>query len=576
MPDALDAIAEALIRRALATAPADRPRTALDVDGLPSPVARLLHARLDAAVDEAAPRTSAWVGGPDVEAAADAWREAADRAARFPADAWADAVRQAVRRALSHLVRPAETFAAAAFEGADGPLPVRVALDRARAFGPYPYLPQIAARYAERKGVGALERDQLAGLLGRIDRRMVSAFGPDDWMTLLGPLFALVGPVGSPPGSVPTGLLRPLFEAKDADALAAALDGIDAVTPDELRARLAATLTPVTAAPADEPAATGPEASEGASEEAAEPETTAPVEDAPPPPPSFRAVTDDPTAPADRSVATEPPDLSPPPMPDVADDVRPPTIGAKYLAPEYDDEDGSEVLGPPRPAGTTPDAPSTDPPEAPMDEVREAVAGPPADVAPDVPVLDLPPIEPTAPEEPPVPTPPPPPDAPTPDPPPRTYETPETLTVSEPDADEEPIWKRLVRERGDAPPVETPDEPEEAPLWRRFAESELAARLPAPEPGPADAPRRQELDDVEARVLGASARERRDWFVAELFGGSTDAYHRTLARIADAASYTDATHIVSTDVFRAHRVDPYTESAVAFIDAMQVQFDARR
>ena len=218
-----------------------------------------------------------------------------------------------------------------------------------------------------------------------------------------------------------------------------------------------------------------------------------------------------------------------------------------------------------------------------MEEVREAVAGSPPDVAPDVPVLDLPPIDPAPPEEPPVPTPPPPPDVPSSGAPPSaetpltTYgEPPTTPAVSEPDDDEEPLWQRLARERGDAPPVVAPDEPEEEPLWRRFAESELAARLPSPEPAPADAPLRQELDAVEARVLGPAGRERRDWFVTELFGGSSDAYHRTLERIARAGSYTDATHIVSTDVFRAHRVDPYTESAVAFIDAMQVQFDARR
>ena len=33
---------------------------------------------------------------------------------------------------------------------------------------------------------------------------------------------------------------------------------------------------------------------------------------------------------------------------------------------------------------------------------------------------------------------------------------------------------------------------------------------------------------------------------------------------------------VSADIFRAHHVNPYTDSAVAFIDALQAQFDARR
>ncbi len=573
MPDALDSAAEALSRRLLATAPADRPRTALDVDGLPAPVARLLHARLALAVDDAAPRASDWVGGADVEAAAGAWREAAARAVRFPAAAWADAVRQAVRLALAHLVRPAATLADAAFEGEAGALPVAVALDRTRAFGPYPYLPQIAARYAERKGVEALGRDEFAGLLQRIDRRMVSTFGPSDWMTLLGPLFSLVGPVGSPPGSVPTGLLRPLFAARGADALAGTLDGLDAVTADELRQRLGAVLAPDSDAPS--PASTAPE------------RASPPLAlDAPDAHPATRELTpaDEPDAAPDADTSAPEPPTPPadaPSAPPVADDLRPPTIGSKYHAPEYDEVDESAVLGPARPTAAADDAPEPETvPSDGMDEVRDAVAPPPPDPpAPEVPVLDLP-AEAPAPAGPPVPA-----------------DAPAAPTPAEAHEDEEePLWQRIARTQASAdvaPPEAAPAEPsppqappagdadDDEPLWKRFAASELAQKLPTPPrdlppDDLGDGPASPTLDALEARVLGRGARDRRDWFVEELFDGSPGAYHRTLDRLDRAASYSEATHIVSADIFRAHHVNPWTDSAVAFIDALQSQFEARR
>ena len=74
---------------------------------------------------------------------------------------------------------------------------------------------------------------------------------------------------------------------------------------------------------------------------------------------------------------------------------------------------------------------------------------------------------------------------------------------------------------------------------------------------------------------GARVWRRRDTFVTELFDGSPSAYHRTLDRIDRSANYTEATGIISSDILRAHSVNPYTESMVAFIDAVQDHFDRR-
>ena len=571
---ALDATAEALTRRVLAEVPADRPRGAADLTSLPAPLVTLLQARLGAAVDAAAPSSSAWLDAEAIREATEAWKETALAAVHVPADVWPEAVREAAGLSLAHLVRPADTLAAVAFAGGRASLPIQVALDRVRAFGPYPYLPQIAARYADRKDLGAIDRVGLEQLFRRIDRRMVSTFGPDDWTTLLGPLFALVGPVGSPTGSVPTSLLRPLFEAKGAEVLAAELDGIDGITSADLHALLASTLVPA----------------DDASHE--------------------------------RQVATHPPHLTAPPVPPVAEGVRPPTIGSKYLAPEFDAVDESEVLGPPVPAGSH-DAPTTDAPgrtddhrQEPlsqadaMEEVRDAVAEPLAepDEAPGsnpliTPEAVAPPVTPPAsasfifPEEEPDESPeaaepvaarPP---APLPDLPPATASPTERSEPESPspeapsaqplddDNDDEPLWKHLVRERADdTPPPPTPASDDEEPLWKRFAQSDLAAKLPSPPPLSAPVGETGEspaLDTLETRVLGDGARERRDTFVTELFDGSPSAYHRTLDRIDRSANYTEATGIISSDILRAHSVNPYTESMVAFIDAVQDHFDRR-
>src|SRR5690606_31965811 len=72
-----------------------------------------------------------------------------------------------------------------------------------------------------RKGVEAVGRDDFERLLRRIDRRMVSPFGPHDWLSLLEPLFELLRPLPDD-GRVPAPLLRRFFEAKGYDALAAA------------------------------------------------------------------------------------------------------------------------------------------------------------------------------------------------------------------------------------------------------------------------------------------------------------------------------------------------------------------
>lgn len=579
---ALDATAEALARRLLSDLPADRPRPRADLGRLPSPVARLLGARLDARVDRAAaPPDTPWVDA-DAAGLLDAsrtWREAARSAARFPAAAWEEEVDRATRLALSHLVRPAETLAAYAFENDDEPLAATLALRRIRAFAPYPYLPEIAGRYVERKGLGQIDRAGLERLLRRIDRRMVSAFGVDEWMTLLEPLFDLAGPVGTPEETVPASLLHPLFEAKDADDLAEALTGTDALSADALRDRIRDVL------PADEPL----------------PVLEPPTPASPSEPEALSLASDEETADASASTHPEsgiPLDTAPLAAEEDDDAPRPPVIGSRYGTPEEAFADDSEILGPARAvAGLDPepvdsiDAPTddhdtsglvTDEAPLPADEIEWDEDEPevePDEEAPQPfdadtlvgsePTASLPLVGPTDLPKPPL---------------PRfgadLDDSVRADTAPEANEEDEPLWRRLVRDQGAEPDEELARE-DETPLWKRFAQTDEEGTLPSPPAAPDseavadDAPTDTPLHDLERRVLGDGPDERRAWFVAELFSGSPGEYHRTLASLGAARSWTEATEIIAREVFRKHRVNIYSEPAVAFTDAVEARMSER-
>ena len=255
---ALDDAADALAQRVFEALPAGRSHGREAIAGLPAPLARFLLARLDARVDLDAPAPeSAWVDAALARDGAEAWREAARRAARVPAPAWVGFAEQACWLVVSHLVRPAETLAAVAFEEATTvEIPATLAVNSLRAFAPYPYLHEVAARYVERKDLARVDRSELERLLRRIDRRMVAGFSAGEWADLMRPLGDLVGPL-SPDGSVPSALLVAFFDARDEPGLAEAVAAEPALTPDALDAWLVQALAE--ARPAEPERAPAPE-----------------------------------------------------------------------------------------------------------------------------------------------------------------------------------------------------------------------------------------------------------------------------------------------------------------------------
>lgn len=137
-----------------------------------------------------------------------------------------------------------------------------------------------------------------------------------------------------------------------------------------------------------------------------------------------------------------------------------------------------------------------------------------------------------------------------------------------------PLWQRFAQESGDGSvntrfgsddvdPPSASDAP--VPLWQR-----LTPAPPAPLSEPAPSPR--VLDDLEERVLGRVAPERRARFVKHLFRGDAGKYATVLHALESAGSWTEASQIIARDVFRPFKVNIYGEHAVAFTDAVEARF----
>ncbi len=101
-----------------------------------------------------------------------------------------------------------------------------------------------------------------------------------------------------------------------------------------------------------------------------------------------------------------------------------------------------------------------------------------------------------------------------------------------------------------------------APLWQRFRrEGDV------PEPGTEP----DQLDRLEARVLGGAGSRQRRVFVRTLFSGSEPAYRALLERLQTASSWPEASRLIA-ESFRQHQVNIYQDAAIAFTDAAEGRF----
>lgn len=80
---------------------------------------------------------------------------------------------------------------------------------------------------------------------------------------------------------------------------------------------------------------------------------------------------------------------------------------------------------------------------------------------------------------------------------------------------------------------------------------------------------------VEQAVLGEAGPRNRDVFVNNLFDHSIDDYERVLRHLQTAPSWAEASQIIAEEVFRRHKVNIYSDSAILFTDSAEARFMAK-
>lgn len=79
---------------------------------------------------------------------------------------------------------------------------------------------------------------------------------------------------------------------------------------------------------------------------------------------------------------------------------------------------------------------------------------------------------------------------------------------------------------------------------------------------------------MEQAVLGQVGSHNRDLFIRHLFNGDRTGYEQVLGRLDAAATWTDASKIIASEVFRKNQVNIYSDPAVLFTDAVEARYRA--
>ena len=77
--------------------------------------------------------------------------------------------------------------------------------------------------------------------------------------------------------------------------------------------------------------------------------------------------------------------------------------------------------------------------------------------------------------------------------------------------------------------------------------------------------------DVAGMVLGG-AHDRTDAYVRELFDGNKEHFNRVMIHLAEAPDWTSASSIIADEVFKAFRIDIYSDIAVDFTNAVEARY----
>ncbi len=137
-----------------------------------------------------------------------------------------------------------------------------------------------------------------------------------------------------------------------------------------------------------------------------------------------------------------------------------------------------------------------------------------------------------------------------------------------------PLWKQFAREDRKTTSEALSSaaaEPSAEPLWKSYQTGEPSDAGRATEPSyvaPERAPSVPVTSSNEPGLLGDAVRHRVQ-FIRELFGGDEREYLVTIDRLSATRSWQDASAILTSDVFQRYQVDIYSETAVAFTNAVE-------
>lgn len=136
---------------------------------------------------------------------------------------------------------------------------------------------------------------------------------------------------------------------------------------------------------------------------------------------------------------------------------------------------------------------------------------------------------------------------------------------------QEPLWARYRHDRderlSDAVSNET-----SAGGARTGDSPDGGQAAPSSRPESSTTNRDGDLEALERDVLGSVTASHRSVYIQQLFGGDETNYRQVLRRLSRADSWGEASQLIASDIFRAHKVNIYSDAAVHFTNAVEERF----
>ncbi|MEF8816540.1 MAG: hypothetical protein V5A58_07110 [Salinibacter sp.] len=150
-----------------------------------------------------------------------------------------------------------------------------------------------------------------------------------------------------------------------------------------------------------------------------------------------------------------------------------------------------------------------------------------------------------------------------------------------------PMWKQFEQNATRRGTETDPSNDDAQPLWAQFQQrpSDEPTETNAPSPSDNATPSSSSSDEqssvsspdddlsaLEREAFGASHTPKREVYIESLFDGDRRAYRDVLQRLRTVESWSEASQIISSDVFRAYQVNIYSDAAVHFTNGIEASF----